>query len=103
MEEARQHPTLTKLYWLSLILWLASFASLAVAFFTRIPSIGNLIVLLMFGALLARSAFHLAGFSIFRVTDNAKGRSNAIAGALWFAMTVVFFVFVVLYHFRANI
>ena len=102
MEEARQHTALTRLYWFSAVLLGGSVALLVIAFIVKTPILGSVIVLMMALGLFSRALFFGFLFADQRSAKNPDAKWTAFNAIAMLLFAVGFFVFVVLYHFRAH-
>ena len=63
----------------------------------NLPIAGTTLALLMFCALLSRTAFQWVAFVTLKSSPNRRGM--ALSAAVWSIMTSAFFLFVILYQF----
>ena len=97
MEEARQHTALKALYFLSAGCWLAALLLLVFILVAKLPAAGPALVLLMFAALLCRTAYQWMALVTLKSAPNR--RMMAVNTGTWSVIATAFFVFVVLHQF----
>jgi hypothetical protein len=100
VEEARQHSALIALQRISLFLFGMSLLVLLIIIFGKITKLGNVLVVLVALALVARTAFYGVAFTTVRSTGKSGTAYALLRASISFALTVGWVLFVLGYQFR---